>query len=109
MEQQNATVSPTNDVSAAQDLFVLTDEQILEIEPEAEVNVAPGFSPASSPAARSLDAAAQHVIPSEARDPSSTSGPASSQGALHDSSVSSLPRNDGTEQATTNAAATKHG
>lgn len=34
MNQQSTTASPTNGASTAHDLFVLTDEQILEIEPE---------------------------------------------------------------------------
>lgn len=41
MDQQSTTAIPANGASTPHDLFVLTDEQILEIEPEAEVNVAP--------------------------------------------------------------------
>ncbi len=35
MDQQNTASSPTNGASTGHELFVLTDEQILEIEPEA--------------------------------------------------------------------------
>jgi len=51
--------TPGNGASTPHDLFALTDEQILEIAPEGEVNIAPGFSPASPPNAPSRDAVAQ--------------------------------------------------
>jgi len=43
------TTSAGNGQSTAHDLFALTDEQILEIAPEGEVNVAPPIRAASSP------------------------------------------------------------
>src|SRR5437764_3174541 len=41
MDQQDATTTPVNGASTARDLFVLTDEQILEIEPENEAAASP--------------------------------------------------------------------
>lgn len=84
-------------------MFVLTDEQILEIEPEGEVNVAPPFRVAS-PTLASGSSAPLAVIPSlsaqagEARDRGSTFEPAHSQSASRDSSSLGAPRNDRSEQ-----------
>ena len=41
MDQQDATTTPVNGASTARDLFLLTDEQILEIEPENEAAASP--------------------------------------------------------------------
>lgn len=78
--QQNRqdAASPANGHAALQDLFALTDEQILEIEPEAQ-------------AASTQDSAA-------AGQPKSKS----------DSAVTSLPRNDGSPAGSPDAAATSH-
>src|SRR5262249_13869149 len=102
MEQQSTATIPANGATTPHDLFVLTDEQILEIEPE-EVTVAPRFSAASSPAAPSPESAQQHVIPSGARDRGNTFAPAISQNVRQESSVAALPPNDGIEQGATNA------
>jgi hypothetical protein len=48
MDQQNTAMSPANGESTAHELFALTDEQILEIEPEATKGVAQGESPEAS-------------------------------------------------------------
>ncbi len=79
MDQQSTATSPSKGASTPHDLFVLTDEQILEIEPEGEVNVAPRFSAASSAAVRGQNSGAgPNLIPSlpaqagEARDHGTT-------------------------------------
>ncbi len=51
MDQQSTTANPANGASTGHELFVLTDEQILEIEPQEEVaseewRVAGGIRPA---------------------------------------------------------------
>lgn len=104
MDQQSTTASPANGASSAHDLFVLTDEQILEIEPEGDVNVTPPFRAASSPAQAHGNSADRAVIPSEsaaadeARDHGDIFESSKSPNARPDSSVASLPRNDRTEQ-----------
>lgn len=108
MDQQSTTGSTTNGATAAHDLFVLTDEQILEIEPEGEVNVAPGFSPASSPTRASGSSALGAVIPSEARDRGNIHAPASPHSTRQDSTSPAAPRNDSLEQSTNDAVATGH-
>ena len=50
-QQSRATIDTSTAATAPSELFVLTDEQILEIEPEAqdlEVRAAPAFSPVTS-------------------------------------------------------------
>jgi hypothetical protein len=79
-----------NGQSMAHDLFALTDEQILEIEPEGEPS---GPAPA--------------VIPSEARNLSSSASDQVAQ-SKRDSSSPAAPRNDRTEQSASDAAATSH-
>ena len=64
---------PIPRVASANELFALTDEQILDIEPV-------------------IDSA---VIPNEVRNLSSSSTAANTQQSKRDSSVASLPRNDG--------------
>lgn len=91
MDQQGTTASPANGATTAHDLFALTDEQILEFEPE--VNVAPGFSPASSPTRASSSSAPAAVIPSEARDPGNTFESSESASSRHDQG----PRSTGHE------------
>src|SRR5690242_12700358 len=54
MDQQAATASPANGASTTHDLFVLTDEQILEIEPEA-AEAAPVEQPLLAVPARHAD------------------------------------------------------
>ena len=98
MDQQGTTASPANGATTAHDLFVLTDEQILEIKPEGQVNVAPGFSPASSPTRASGNSAPAAVIPSEARERGNTFESSESKSSGHDSSSPEAPRNDRTEQ-----------
>src|SRR5258708_647882 len=85
-----SAASSANGESALQDLFALTDEQILEIEPEAEPS---GLAPA--------------VIPSEARNLTSYATDQVAQ-SKRDSSSPAAPRNDRTEQSASDAAATSH-
>jgi len=88
-----------NGGSTLHDLFALTDEQILEIEPEVE---RPGLAPA--------------VISSEARNLSSFDGADAARLSKRDSSLPSVPpfdsvqggRNDGIGQSAPSAAATSH-
>src|SRR5260370_38340067 len=85
-----SAASPANGESALQDLFALTDEQILEIEPETEPS---GLAPA--------------VIPSEARNLTSYATDQVAQ-SKRDSSSPAAPRNDRTKQRASAAAATSH-
>src|SRR5207245_6449238 len=55
MEQQAVTASPANGASTTHDLFVLTDEQILEIEPEQEASGAAVQQPLLALPARRAD------------------------------------------------------
>jgi len=110
MDQQSTTAIPPNGANMANDLFALTDEQILEIESEGDVNVAPGFSPASSPSTRSSEAQPPNVnvIPSAARDRGNTVAPASTQNLRHDSSSPATPRNDSAEHTANKPANAPH-
>lgn len=101
--------SSANGASTAHELFALTDEQILEIEPEGEVSVAPGFSPASSPTRASGSSAPADVIPSEARDRGNTFESSESKSSRHDSSSPEAPRNDSQEQSTNGVQAAGEG
>jgi hypothetical protein len=69
--------SPANGESTLGDLFALSDEQILEIEPESQdTSLGQGAGPtglSTKTATPPPDPAAQPVIPSEARNPSSLS------------------------------------
>jgi hypothetical protein len=85
-----SAVSPANGESTLHDLFALTDEQILEIEPEAEP---------SGPALA--------IIPSEARNLSSSGTDQVAQ-SKRDSSSPAASRNDRTEQSASDAATTSH-
>ena len=92
MDQHPNPSAPTNGGSSLHDLFALTDEQILEIEPEAqdvEVSAdAPAFPAATNTVISSLPAEA-----GAARNLSSsyTAEPPQSK---RDSSVATLPQND---------------
>jgi hypothetical protein len=55
MDQQAVTASPANGASTTHDLFVLTDEQILEIEPEQEASGAAVEQPLLALPARRAD------------------------------------------------------
>jgi len=88
--QINSAAGSGNGANAPHELFALTDEQILEIEPEAEPS---GPAPA--------------VIPSEARNLSSSATDQVAQ-SKRDSSSPAAPRNDRTEQSASDAAATSH-
>src|SRR5713101_1193785 len=79
----------TNGQSTMHDLFALSDEQILEIEPEAQARRA-------TPA----------VISSEARNLSSSDMADEAARSKRDSSLPSAPRNDGAEQGVDNAVGT---
>src|SRR5258708_7348094 len=85
-----SAASPANGESALQDLFALTDEQILEMEREEDP---------SDPAPA--------VIPSEARNLTSYATDQVAQ-SKRDSSSPAAPRNDRTEQSASDAAATSH-
>lgn len=99
MNPQDTHVVPTNGVSAARDLFALTDEQILEIEPEAQ------DARVGAEHARSGDAS-RIVIPSEARNLSSSDLADNALQPKTDSSVVSLPRNDGSQARSADATVT---
>jgi hypothetical protein len=63
MDQQAATASPTNGASTTHDLFVLTDEQILEIEPEQEASGTAVEQPLLAvPARRASTTSAQSAV-----------------------------------------------
>src|SRR6266436_6105749 len=96
MNQQIASTTAGNGESTPHDLFALTDEQILEIEPEAQ-DLRP-----------QPNGTASAVISSEARYLSSS--PATDQVAQsqRDSSSPSAPRNDGVGQRAPDTAATSH-
>src|SRR5260370_16457866 len=119
MDQQNTqTSSGTNGTTALHDLFVLTDEQILEIEPEAQdVTVSTDSRPLARdpwPLIREENAheqaqarrATPAVISSEARNLSSSDMADEAAQARRDSSSPSAPRNDGAEQGVDNAVGT---
>jgi len=105
--------SPANGQSALHDLFALTDEQILEIEPEAQ-DVAGARDP--WPLIREENAheqaqarrATPAVIPSEARDLSSSDMADEAARSNRDSSSPSVARNGGMGQSAPDAAATSH-
>ena len=86
------SASPANGHTAMHDLFALTDEQILEIEPEAEAS-------SSQP-----NGTASAVISSEARNPSSSDTADEAARSKRDSSSPSAPRNDGAQGSSRNAA-----
>src|SRR5579863_4438035 len=81
----NSAIASSNTASP-NELFALTDEQILEIEPGSDLA----------------------VIPSEARNLSSSSATARSQQSKRDSSFASLPRNDGTQGIASETPVTTH-
>src|SRR6266700_3782877 len=87
----NQTTSPVNGESTLHDFFALTDEQILEIEPEAEP-----------------DRLAPAVISSEARNLSSSSVTDQASQSKRDSSSPSAARNDRMAQIAPDAAASSH-
>ena len=121
MDQQNTqTSSGTNGTTALHDLFVLTDEQILEIEPEAQdVTVSTDSRPLARdpwPLIREESAheqgqarrATPAVISSEARNLSSSDMADEAARSKRDSSSPSAPRNGGMGQSAPDAAATSH-
>src|SRR5579863_8518001 len=81
----NSAIASSNTASP-NELFALTDEQILEIEPGSDLA----------------------VIPSEARNLSSSSATARSQQSKRDSSFASLPRNDGSQGIASETPVTTH-
>jgi len=85
MQSQSEATLSGNGASTAHDLFVLTDEQILEIEPDPVISSEAGNLSSSSRA--------------------TAAGQAQSK---RDSSVVSLPRNDGAGQGALDTAATGH-
>jgi hypothetical protein len=91
MSQQNATaVQPANGQSSAQDLFALTDEQILEIEPEtqdAQIVEAARPSPAAIP---NESAETDRFATTHARELSATTS--------HESPVTSQQSQAGSQQ-----------
>ncbi len=93
--------SPANGHTARHDLFALTDEQILEIEPEAQ-GTEVGALPAQP------YGAATAVISSEARNLSSSDTADEAARSKRDSSAPSAPRNDGPETSSRNSALTSH-
>src|SRR6266849_4741311 len=101
MDQRRIPTTDSNGGSTLHDLFALTDEQILEIEPEAQA-VQVGTDQAHS---RNI---APAVISSEARNLSSPDTEDEAARSKRDSSVASLPRNDGSQTGSPGAAATSH-
>ncbi len=93
------SATKTNGESRAHELFALTDEQILEIEPQAEV-------PSGEWGVASEKNSA--VISSEARNLSSSDAADGAAGSKRDSSVATPPRNDGPQAGSPDAAATSH-
>jgi len=91
MNQQIASTTAGNGESTPHDLFALTDEQILEIEPEAEP-----------------DRLAPAVISSEARNLSSSSATDQASQSKRDSSSPSAARNDRMAQIAPDAADSSH-
>ncbi len=87
----SASPPAANGASPLHDLFALTDEQILEIEPELE----PGRL-------------APPIISSEARNLSSFPATDQASQSKRDSSSSAAPRNDGMGQSAPDPAATAH-
>ena len=67
MNQQTTTASPTNGATTAHDLFVLTDEQILEIEPEA-ADAAPVGQPFLAVQAQTAETASAKPSPESPHD-----------------------------------------
>jgi hypothetical protein len=84
----SSAVPQANGASTPHELFVLTDEQILEIEPEAQD--APVNGAAQDHSARTNPA----VISSEARNLSSSNAAAEVEGSKRDSSSPPAPRDD---------------
>ncbi len=103
--------SPANGQSTLHDLFALTDEQILEIEPEAqEAAVArdpwPLIREENAHKQAQARRATPAVISSEARNLSSPDTGDAAVTSKRDSSSPSAPRNDGAEQGVDNAVGT---
>ncbi len=98
MQSRPGAASHGNGASTPHDLFVLTDEQILEIDPDGEVNVGPSFSPASPTPHGQDNSAAPAVISSEAQRSERSLFGNGRDKEQRDSSVASLPRNDRPKQ-----------
>jgi len=94
--QINSAAGSGNGANAPYELFALTDEQILEIEPEAEPS---GPAPAVIPS-----------LPAQAGEARNLSSSATDQVAQskRDSSSPAAPRNDRTEQSASDASSTSH-
>src|SRR2546428_783746 len=96
MNQQTTSTTGSNGESSLHDLFALTDEQILEIEPEGEALPSQPNGTASA------------VISGEARNPSSSETADEAARSKRDSSSPSAPRNDGAEASSRNLALTSN-
>jgi len=96
MNQQTTSTTGSNGESSLHDLFALTDEQILEIEPEGEALPSQPNGTASA------------VISGEARNPSSSETADEAARSNRDSSSPSAPRNDGAEASSRNLALTSN-
>src|SRR5436309_11707180 len=96
MNQQTTSTTGSNGESSLHDLFALTDEQILEIEPEGEALPSQPNGTASA------------VISGEARNPSSSETADEAARSKSDSSSPSAPRNDGAEASSRNLALTSN-
>ena len=104
MNEQSTSSTGSNGASTLHDLFALTDEQILEIEPEPQnVEVAPRSANPNASASQRTSATLQHitegVIPSEpaageSRDRGNISESFTQQGVRRDFSVATLSQND---------------
>ncbi|HEV2195048.1 MAG TPA: hypothetical protein VGR55_05680 [Candidatus Acidoferrum sp.] len=78
MNQQSTTASPANGAATAQDLFVLTDEQILEIEPEG-ADTAPVGQPFLAVPAQSEEIVDAKLSPDPSRSAASESATQTNQ------------------------------
>ncbi len=103
MNQQIAPTTAGNGESNPHDLFALTDEQILEIEPESEALPSPPNGTASavisSPGTAGVDSA---------RNPSSSDAADETARSKRDSSSPSASRNDGAEASSRTSALTSN-
>ena len=105
--------SPANGQSALHDLFALTDEQILEIEPEAKEAAGardpwPLIREENAHEQAQARRATPAVISSEARNLSSSDMTDQAARSKRDSSSPSVARNGGMGQSAPDAAATSH-
>src|SRR5713101_4708028 len=111
VNQQTSSLASTDGQSTVQDLFALTDEQILEIEPEAQEAAGardpwPLIREENAHEQAQARRATPAVISREARNLSPSDMADEAARSKGDSSLPSAPRNDGAEQGVDNAVGT---